>query len=125
MSFSPTDVGNLLIENKNLEEISGEGVIWQTESCTCDFDLCNYNQKIPTDVPDVFAIIMGLVFGGLVLGIFAFSIYIYYQVWSLALSFGFWSHCLSQAFCLDILEKTQGGKKLKTQGNKQKLKLKS
>ena len=80
MSFSPTDVGNLLIENKNLEEISGEGVIWQTESCTCDFDLCNYNQKIPTDVPDVFTIIMGLVFGGLVLGIFAFSIYIYYQV---------------------------------------------
>ena len=52
-------------------------LLWQMETCSCDFDYCNYNQRIPTYVPDLFAIVLSVSLALIVSAIVGFAVYIY------------------------------------------------
>ena len=47
--------------------------------CSCDFDRCNYNHRIPTEVPKLFTVLISVLGAALVFGIMGFAIYIYIQ----------------------------------------------
>ena len=59
--------------------VTDSDIIWQMETCACEFDYCNYNQKIPTDVPDWLAIVLSVSLTLIVASIVGFAVYIYIQ----------------------------------------------